>query len=310
MPPTESIATRKQRERRSAEQQSTTALRTVEEPAGAPILPDADFDAAAARRRCRDYRRRILDISQTLPALHVAPAFSCLELVDCVYFGLMRRDASGKLLDSFILSKGHGALAQYVVLEQLCILPEGALDRLCRPNGELGGHPDYGVPGIEASTGSLGHGLSMAVGMALADKSFDRERRTYVVLSDGEMQEGSVWEAILLAPSLKLNQLVAVVDFNDQQGLGEISKMHPNFAPVLDKVRSFGWEAVEIDGHDPAALHQAVTTRQGKAPFFVLARTVKGKGVSFMENASIWHYRSPSADEYRQALAELAGEGA
>ncbi|MBY0527783.1 MAG: transketolase, partial [Gemmataceae bacterium] len=264
------------------------------------------FDPIASRGRCLHYRKRILDVSQRMSALHVAPAFSCLEIVDCIYFGLMRRDSRGNVADSFILSKGHGSLAQYVVLEELGVLPRRDLDTLCTPQGRLGAHPDYGLPGIEASTGSLGHGLPIAVGMALADKSFDPQRCTYVVLSDGELEEGSVWEAILLAPTLGLSNLIVYVDLNDFQSLGQISKIHPNFYPVDEKLRAFGWETTAIDGHDPAALHRAATKRHGNAPLMVLAQTTKGKGVSFMENVPMWHYRSPSPGEYQQALQELA----
>jgi transketolase len=266
------------------------------------------FDAAASRSRCLKFRRRILDISQTVTALHAAGAFSCLEIVDCIYFGLMQRDAEGRLTDTFLLSKGHGSLAQYVVLEELGILPRSELDRFCKPGCILGTHPDYGTPGIEAATGSLGHGLPITVGMALADKVQGARRTVYVVLSDGELQEGSVWEAMMVAPTLGLTNLVAVVDLNDFQSLGRTSETHPNFYPVLDKVRAFGWEAVEVDGHDQQAIYEAVTSRSGRAPLMVIARTIKGKGVSYMENVPIWHYRSPSPEEYRQALAELAGE--
>ena len=201
------------------------------------------FDAAASRRRCLKFRRRMLDISQTVTALHLAGAFSCLEIVDCIYYGLMRRDQSGDSRDTFLLSKGHGSLAQYVVLEDLGILPREQLDNFCRPGYLLGTHPDFGIPGIEAATGSLGHGLPIAVGMALADK-----------------------------------------------------------------VQAFGWEAVEVDGHDQQTIFNAVSSRSGNAPMMIIARTIKGKGVSYMENVPIWHYRSPSPEEYQQALAELSGE--
>jgi transketolase len=262
------------------------------------------FDAAASRERCRRMRRRILDISQTVPALHIAPAFSCLEIVDTVYHGLMRRD--GPTPDSFILSKGHGAMAQYAVLEQLGVLSREDLDSCGKDGGRLGMHPDIGLPGIEASTGSLGHGLPLAVGMALADRTLGpKDRTVFCVMSDGELEEGSVWEAMMLAPTLRLDRLVAIVDLNDYQSLGRISEIHPNFYPIVAKVEAFGWEVGEVDGHDSAALHAAVTTREGARPLLVLARTVKGKGVSYMENAPIWHYRSPSPDEYRQAVREL-----
>lgn len=267
------------------------------------------FDVAASKRRCVKLRRRILDMSQTVTALHIAGAYSCLEIVDTIYFGLMRRGEGVAHPDTFILSKGHGSLAQYTVLEAAGVLPRAELDAYCKPGGRLATHPDYGTPGIEASTGSLGHGLGLALGMALADRVFDVRRTVYVVMSDGEMQEGSVWEALMLAPTLRLNQLVAFIDLNDFQSLGQTSKIHPNFYPVREKVQAFGWEAVEVDGHDQQALFEAVTSRRGDAPLMVIAKTIKGKGVSYMENVPIWHYRSPSPEEYRQALRELS-EGA
>ena len=267
-----------------------------------------DFNVLAARQRCLRYRRRILDISQQVTALHVAPAFSCLEMVDVIYHGLMRRDpmqGDPTFLDSFIMSKGHGCLSQYVILEDLGVLTKADLDRYCTPAGRLGAHPDYGSPGIEASTGSLGHGMGMATGMAYADKIQKKDGRVYLVLSDGEMQEGSTWEAMMMAANLGLGNLIAFLDLNDLQGLGRTSETHPHFYPVLDKVRAFGWEAVEVNGHDASAVYDAVKSRQGKQPFFVVGKTVKGKGVSYMEHVAIWHYRSPSKEEYQRALAEL-----
>lgn len=264
------------------------------------------FDAAASRERCRRFRRRILDISQRVQALHIGSAYSCTEIVDCIYFGLMRPgNPGGKSPDTFLMSKGHGCMIQYVILEELGVLSRNDLDRYCTAGGPLGCHPDYGNPGIEASTGSLGHGLAMAVGMALAERGRKSGGITYTVLSDGEVQEGSTWEAILMASSLVVCNLVAVVDNNDFQSLGRTSETHPSFYPLAEKFRAFGWETAEVDGHDPAALHQAVTMRSGAKPFMVVAKTTKGKGVSYMENVPIWHYRSPSPAEYRQAMIEL-----
>jgi transketolase len=268
-------------------------------------LPVGQLDLAASRTRCRKYRRRILDLSQRIGALHMAPAFSCLEIVDSIYFGLMARDEAGGQADTFILSKGHGVLAQYVVLEELGLLSSEELDNFCTPRGRLGGHPDRGLPGIEVSTGSLGHGLPIAVGMALADKVQKADRRVFVVLSDGELQEGSVWEALMLAPTLGLVNLIAYLDLNDFQSLGQIRKIHPNFYPLEEKLASFGWEVRQADGHDAAALVNAGQAREGSKPLLVVARTTKGKGVSFMENVPIWHYRSPSPAEYQVALREL-----
>lgn len=267
---------------------------------------DSVSDARAARRRCRRYRRRILDLSRTVPALHVAPAFSCLEIVDAIYNRLIRRGVDGAPKDAFVMSKGHGVMAQYAVLEDLGILPTAILDRYCRPDGLLGAHPDAGQPGIEASTGSLGHGLAIAAGMAYADRLQSVDRRTHVLIGDGEAQEGSIWEAIMQAPNLGLDNLIAYLDFNDYQGLGRTRETHPHFYPVAEKVVQFGWEAVDIDGHDFSAIVAAVEGRRGGKPLMLVCRTVKGQGVSYMIDAPIWHYRSPNPEEYAQALAELA----
>jgi transketolase len=263
------------------------------------------FDSALARDRCRRYRRRILDISQQVSALHIGSAYSCTEIVDVIYNGLMRHGADGRSPDTFLMSKGHGCMIQYVILEEKGVLTRGDLDAYCTPDGRLGVHPDYGNPGIVAATGSLGHGLSMVCGMALAEKGRRTGGVIYTVLSDGEVQEGSTWEAAMMASSLKLDNVVAVIDNNDFQSLGRTSETHPSFYPLLDKFHAFGWEAVEVAGHDSRAIFQAVTGRSGSKPFMVVARTTKGKGVSYMENVPIWHYRSPNKDEYRRAVEEL-----
>lgn len=260
------------------------------------------FDAAAASRRCLAYRRRILDISQQVSALHIGSAYSCTEIVDAVYNVLMDRQR-----DTFLMSKGHGCMIQYVILEELGVLSRADLDAYCTPQGRLGVHPDYGNPGIEGSTGSLGHGLSMVVGMALAERGRRTGGTIYTVLSDGEVQEGSTWEATMMASSLGLSNIVAFVDNNDFQSLGRTSETHPSFYPLVDKYRAFGWESVEVPGHDGAAIVEAVRARNGRQPLMVVARTTKGKGVSYMENVPIWHYRSPNRQEYEQAVRELDG---
>lgn len=262
------------------------------------------LDLAASAARCRAYRRRILEISQQVQALHIASAYSCTEITDVLYNIVMAETG-----DTFLMSKGHGCMIQYVVLEERGILGRADLDAYCRAGGRLGCHPDYGNPGIEASTGSLGHGLSMAVGMAYAERVKRRGGMVYAVLSDGELQEGSTWEAVLMASSLGVTNLVAVVDNNDFQSLGRTSETHPSFYPVVEKFRAFGWDAIELPGHDTAALAGAIQDRRGDRPFLINARTTKGKGVSYMENVPIWHYRSPNPDEYARALAELAAEG-
>jgi transketolase len=264
------------------------------------------FDSAAARRRCLKYRLRILEVSQQVSALHGAGAFSALEMVDCIYQGLMRGSPGKDSPDTFLMSKGHGCMSQYVVLEDLGILDRTDLYLYCKAGGRLGCHPDYGNPGIEASTGSLGHGMALATGMAYTEKYIHKnDGVVYIVLSDGEFQEGSTWEAMMMAANLGVTNLVAMLDHNGFQSFGRTSETHPAFYPIREKVEAFGWEAAEVNGHDGTAIHAAASGRTGSKPFIMIGNTVKGKGVSFMENEPIWHYRSPNPAEYKQALTEL-----
>jgi transketolase len=262
------------------------------------------FDGAAAMARCKRYRTRILDISQQVSALHVAPAFSCTEITDFVYNTLMSDE------DVFIMSKGHGCMIQYVILEERGILGKTDLDNYCKPSGRLGAHPDYGTPGIAASTGSLGHGLGIATGQAYAEKLKGAAVNIFVVLSDGEYQEGSTWEAMLMAGNLRLDNLIAFMDNNDFSGLERMSEGHRAFYPLIEKARAFGWEALEVEGHDEAAMVEAMAGRVGGKPLLLVCKTIKGKGVSYMEHVPIWHYRSPTSEEYRQALREIEGAAA
>jgi len=263
------------------------------------------FDVKASQSRCLKYRRRILDISQTVPALHGAGAFSAMEMMDCVYYGLLRETKNKELSDTFILSKGHSGMLQYVILEDLGILTKKDLDLYCKPEGKLGCHPDYGTPGIEASTGSLGHGMALAVGMAHADKIKKNDRKIYLILSDGELQEGSTWEAMMMAANLNTINISVLLDHNGSQSFGHTKETHPKFYPIKEKVEAFGWECAEVNGHDVNAVYNSVTNRKGDKPFFLIGNTVKGKGVSFMEHKPMWHYRSPNKDEYSQAIEEL-----
>jgi transketolase len=281
----------------------------------APVVPKRNsLDIAAARKRCKRHRKRILEMTQSVSALHVGGAFSSTEIVDCIYYELMRAGPKGAVVgagapDTFLMSKGHGYMIQAVVLEDLEILKRSDLAAYCTPAGKLGVHPDYGIPGIEASTGALGHGLSMALGMAYAEKTKNRGGVVYTVLSDGEVQEGSTWEATMMASSLKVNNLVGFIDNNNMQSLGFTHVTHPSFYPVVEKFEAFGWECVEIDGHDSLAIYNAVTGRKADRPLMVNCKTTKGRGVSYMENVPMWHYRSPNKAEYEQALREIDGAG-
>jgi len=253
-----------------------------------------------AQDRCRRYRLRILEISQQVTAAHVAPAFSCIEIVDALYNEVMRQQ------DIFIMSKGHGCLAQYVVLEDLDFLGRVDLDNYCKPGGFLGAHPDWSPEiGIHASTGSLGHGLGIAVGQAYAERLKGSDAVVYCLLSDGECQEGSTWEAAMMAANLGLTNLVALVDNNDFGGMAKISEEHPALYPLVGKFWAFGWVAFRIDGHNSAEIVQVIGQIPRVCPQVVVSETVKGKGVSYMENEPIWHYRAPNAEEYVKAVEEL-----
>ena len=254
--------------------------------------------------RCRNYRKRILMISQNVQALHIAPAFSCVEILDFLYNDLMKGDPRGSSTN-FILSKGHGAIGLYVVLESLGILTSEDIDQYCRAQGFLGAHPDRGNPGIISSTGSLGHGIGLAVGMAKGEKLKQNQRTVNVLVSDGELQEGSSWESIMMAANLELDNLIVVVDLNDFGGMDQMSAYHPSFYPLDSKFKSFGFEVQSCDGHDNGAISRVYKSMNSKKPKCIICHTVKGKGVSYMENAPIWHYRSPNQEELKQALSEL-----
>ena len=260
-------------------------------------------DIFASQQRARSYRRRILEVSQRLSALHVAPAFSCLELVDSIYYFCMDDPRAGK--DVFILSKGHGAMAQYVVLESLGLMSSAEVLSVCQSGSPIGGHPDRGNPGVVASTGSLGHGLPIALGLAKGANELRENSQVFLVMSDGEFMEGSVWESLMLAPSLGLNNLAIFVDHNKSISRGKIPVMHPNFLPLAEKIQAFGWETVEVDGHNSSAIVNAFRNRCGDKPLAIVGHTVKGRGVSYMENEPIWAYRSPNPEEYAIAIAEL-----
>ena len=226
-------------------------------------------------------------------------------MLDTILEHLMKKDNKGKFIDTFLMSKGHSCIAQYVILEELGILSKKELDNYCTAQGKLGSHPDYGVPGIEASTGSLGHGMGLAVGMAHADEINKNDCRLFLRRSDGELQEGSTWENMMMAANLELKNLICFLDHNGSQSFGHTKETHPKFYPLKEKITSFGWECVEVDGHNQEELIEKVNNRNGGKPFMIIGNTTKGKGVSFMENKPIWHYRSPNVEEYKIALKEL-----
>ena len=245
-------------------------------------------------------------------ASHVGTCFSTADILAVLYSGVLRVDPSRPDWpdrDRFVLSKGHAAAAVYAVLAECGFFSIEWLDTFCQDGSKLAGHiTHHGVPGVEVSTGSLGHGLSIGCGIALAGKRDRRPYRVFVMLSDGECDEGSTWEAVLFAPHHRLDNLVAIVDYNKIQAFGTVKEVL-DLEPLADKWRAFRWAAREIDGHDYEQIEDALTNvpfEPGK-PSVIIAHTVKGKGVSFMENKLAWHYKSPDKEQLTQALGELGG---
>ncbi len=255
-------------------------------------------------------RRRTLDMVWHAQAGHPGGSFSLAEILACLYFRVLRIDPARPDWpdrDRFILSKGHAAPIYYVALAERGFFPPETLVTYDELNSILQGHPDMHTPGVDMASGSLGQGLSPGIGMALGARLRGKDFRVVVVLGDGEIQEGQVWEAAMAASAYRLDNLTAIVDWNKIQLSDFIEKALP-MDPVPDKWRAFGWQVRECDGHDVAAiLHALEELRQVRGrPTVLLAHTVKGKGVSFMENNPAWHAKAPNEQEYLQAKTELA----
>jgi transketolase len=254
-------------------------------------------------------RRSVLGMVAAARASHVGSCLSCADILGVLYGGAMRFRAGDPEYpgrDRFIMSKGHAAAALYATLAHTGFIPVETLLEYSADGSLLLGHVNHKVPGVEFSTGSLGHGLPVGCGMALAGARGKQDWHVFVLLSDGELDEGSNWEAILFAGHHGLDNLTAIVDFNKIQSLGRVDEVL-RLEPLADKWRAFGWCVLEIDGHDLPALTKSLGRESvvpGK-PRVVIAHTVKGKGVRFMEDKLAWHYKSPSAEELRLALAEL-----
>ena len=245
---------------------------------------------------------------------HIGSCLSLADVLSVVYgdFARLRPDDPKWIdRDRVLVSKGHAAAVVYAVLAEMGFFPLSRLDHYGEDNQPLSGHVTHSNnPGVEVSSGSLGHGLSLAAGLALAAKRLGRPSRSIVFLSDGECDEGSIWEAALFAPHHRLNNLIAIIDFNKIQSFGRVEEVL-DLNPFADKWRSFNWTVTEIDGHDHGQI-KGVLSRAGTTdrPLVIIAHTVKGKGVSFMENDLLWHYRPPSADQLAAAIAELKVGGA
>lgn len=249
--------------------------------------------------RCINYRKRLLDLSLKVSALHIGGSFSSLETLDCIYNVLHKTKSEFK----FVLSKGHIAVMLYIILESKKIISKKELHRYCTKDGKLGVHPLNTVPGIEIASGSLGHGLGIAMGMAYANKN--NKKIFYILISDGELQEGSTWESVITIGALNLKNIVLIVDNNNLQSLEEMNKSHPNLYPINDKFKAFGWESEICDGHKIEQIYEKIMNRKKNKPYALIAKTIKGYPISFMKNVPIWHYKSPTLEEYKKALREL-----
>lgn len=260
-------------------------------------------------RLAAEFRARVIEMSHAAKAAHLASSLSCIDLVTVLYHSVLDldpRDAQWKDRDRFILSKGHGATALYVALAHKGYLSEGDLLTYGKVGSMLEEHPSPKLPGVEAATGSLGHGLPIGCGIALAGRIRGESYRTFVLMSDGECNEGSVWEAALFAAANRLGSLCAMVDYNKWQATGRSNEVL-GLDPLAEKFRSFGWDVHEIDGHDHGAILKAVeaASTDRETPTMIVAHTTKGKGISFMEDDNNWHYRVPNAEEVKLAKAEL-----
>jgi transketolase len=252
-------------------------------------------------------RRIVLEQSRRANVGHIGSALSIADLVAAAYDGGLNIPApEAPDRDRFVLSKGHAALALYAALHLRGWLPEAQLDTFCADESLLGVHPERVLRGVDFSTGSLGHGLSMGTGAALGARLQGSNRRTCVLLSDAECNEGSTWEAVMFAAHHRLSRLVALVDLNGQQALGH-TKDVLDLSPMADRWGAFGWRVEEVDGHDVAALKKALSLSDGsnERPTVIIAHTTFGKGVSFMERQIKWHYLPMSADQFEQAMREI-----
>jgi len=267
---------------------------------------------AFLQRKANWVRNKVVSMCVKAGAGHIAPAFSCTEILVALYYGgILRfspRNRRWAGRDRFILSKGQGCAALYAILADNGFFPVRELDSYCQTGSRLGGHSESNVPGVEAFTGSLGHGLGLGAGIAFAAGHDKKDFLTVVLLGDGECQEGSVWEAAMFAAQHRLGNLVAIVDRNMLQAI-DFTEDAQGLHPLREKWESFGWETAVVDGHDFGALLPAMRSLRGRAgrrPLAIIARTTKGKGVSFMENKAIWHFRVPTAVELKKVNKELA----
>lgn len=266
-------------------------------------------DLKYLKKKAIEIRMDILEMTYKGKGGHPGGSLSCTDILVALYYKIMRVDPKDPCLpdrDRFILSKGHSVEGYYAILADLGFIPKEELDTYRAFKSRLIGHPSNEVPGVEVNTGSLGQGLSVGVGMAIAGKMDKKDYRVYVLMGDGELAEGSIWEAAMAAAHYELDNLIGIVDRNKLQITGNTEDVMA-LESLMDKWSSFGWNVVEVDGNDIEALldcFENIPTTGGK-PHLVIANTIKSKGVSFMENKPEWHHKVPTEAELNKALEEL-----
>jgi transketolase len=255
----------------------------------------------------RRLRRLVLEQSKRAGVGHIGSALSVVDILSVLYDSFIDPADMSDARATLVLSKGHAALALYCALHLRGLIRADQLDTYCADDSPLGVHPEHTIPGVDVSTGSLGHGLSIAAGRALAAKLRSQPRSTFALLSDAELNEGSIWEAIMFAAHHHLDHLVAIIDLNGQQALGPTRAVLDLGAAedVAYKVTAFGWAVEVVDGHDSAALTTAIGAQSAGKPRMIVARTVAGHGVSFMERQVSWHYLPMNDAQYEQAMREV-----
>lgn len=266
-------------------------------------------DINVLKEKARNFRKKDLEIITRAGSGHPGGTLSCVEILTALYYYKMNYksdEPNWAMRDRFVLSKGHACPILYVILADLGYFPEKELVNLRKLGSILQGHASIGVPGVELSTGSLGHGLSFANGMAMAGKLLKREFNVYCLLGDGELQEGSIWEAAMTASHHKLDRVCAILDRNGIQQNGPTETIMKE-EPLVQKWESFGWETIEVDGHNFKELIPALDNfeKTKDKPTMIIAHTKKGKGVSFMEGEAGWHGKAPDKQQLEEALAEL-----
>ncbi len=252
----------------------------------------------------KSIKSNILQLSHKAKSSHIGGCFSIVEILVVLFNSILRKKSGKKFKDTFILSKGHACLALYCILFEKGILSKKTLLSYGENNTLLMSHASHHVPGIKFSTGSLGHGLPVAIGSALSAKKDKNNRKVYVLISDGELNEGTTWEALMFAAHHKLNNLCVIIDYNKLQSLTFVSETI-KVEPLTKKISSFGCEVRNINGHNTLQLKKALKLKNKNKPRVIIANTIKGKGISFMENNIVWHYKSPNARELKKALKEV-----